>query len=496
MKHELVRALRILLTILPGILLAIACSAPSSPTPAAALPATAQVVPGSPTAAPSADPRTHVVIDTDMALDDVMAILYLLERPDIRIDAITVSGTGVAYCQAGTRHALGLVALVGANEIPVACGRETPLKGSNAFPEKWRKAANGSLGLEWTVTGQVSDRSAVELLTSTLEASPDRVVLITLGPLTNLAEALEAKPALAGKIRMTYVMGGALNVPGNVTDDPQGSANRTAEFNLYVDPYAANIVFRSGAPITLVPLDATNQAPIDRFFADAVKTDLATPAANAVRQLFEANPFLYQRGDYYWWDPLTAVIATDETISLFETLRVRVREEHGEETGRTLVTEDGAPLRVAMRVDHNKFEQIFLSTLNGGTKLKVERPAAGTTPPQSIQVTIESDQCTYDGPQRFALGDISIDWRVDKEHDKYGLAVVTLDEGKTFQDLDALVGDQQAPWIQPVGFWTLDPGGQQLVVAHVTRGPIYLVCFTADPIVKLKTLGPIQVQKE
>ena len=488
LKHQL----GLTSTIVLSFLFAVACGTGMTPAPSARA---TPVVPTPTVALPSAEARTHVIIDTDMALDDLMAILYLLERPDIRIEAITVSGTGEAHCQAGMQHALGLVTLVGAKDIPVACGRETPLQGTHAFPNEWRKRVDGSMGLEWRTGGQASKQSAVELLATILEAAPNPVVVVTLGPLTNLAEVLQAKPTLIEKIKMVYVMGGALNVPGNVKDLPQAPTQPTAEFNMYVDPRAANIVLQSGAPVTLVPLDATNQAPINQSFFEALDAQHITPAANATLQLFQANPFLYQRGDYYWWDPITAVIATAEGIAEFETRRVRVVEE-GTESGRTKTAENGSPLRVAMKVDHVQFEQIFLSTLNGGAEVKIDRPTPGnppSAPPPGMTVAIKADQCTYQGPEKIAAGDISIEWSVDKQHDKYGLAVVTLGEGKTFQDLDALVGDQQAQWIQPVGFWTLAPGERQVVVAHVTRGPIYLVCFTADPIVKLKTLGPVPV---
>ena len=86
------------------------------------------------------------IIDTDMAADDWMAILYLLQRPDVDVRAITVTGAGEAHCQPGVQNALGLTALAGRPQIPVACGRETPLKGDHAFPMDWRKNVDALLG--------------------------------------------------------------------------------------------------------------------------------------------------------------------------------------------------------------------------------------------------------------------------------------------------------------------------------------------------------------
>ncbi len=111
------------------LLLAVACTAAPQqaalPSPSASAKPTAE--------APVAGP-IPVIIDTDMGADDIMAILYLLQRPDARVQAITVSGTGLTHCTPGTRNALALLARVGAHDIPVACGRERPLQGNAQFP--------------------------------------------------------------------------------------------------------------------------------------------------------------------------------------------------------------------------------------------------------------------------------------------------------------------------------------------------------------------------
>ena len=92
-------------------------------------------------ATPSSEVR-HVVLDTDLAFDDIMALLYLLQRDDVAIDAVTIAGTGEAHCDPGVRNAQALLALGGSPETPVACGREQPLQGANAFPEEWRTAVD------------------------------------------------------------------------------------------------------------------------------------------------------------------------------------------------------------------------------------------------------------------------------------------------------------------------------------------------------------------
>jgi pyrimidine-specific ribonucleoside hydrolase len=186
-----------------------------------------------PTPTRLAETGRYVVIDSDMGGDSIMAVLYLLQAEGVDVKAITVEGDGLAHCQPGMRTALGLLALTGNEHIPVACGRDNPLKGDHAFPQDWREYSDGLAEmLELPAGGEPSKMTAVELLTSVIEATPHKATILAEGPLTNLAEVLQAKPELVDEIEMVYIMGGALEVPGNVEEQP------SAEWNIYVDPYA------------------------------------------------------------------------------------------------------------------------------------------------------------------------------------------------------------------------------------------------------------------
>ena len=182
-----------------------------------------------------------IIIDTDMALDDWLAILYLLQRPEVDVLAVTVTGAGEAHCEPGVQNALGLLALAGNPDIPIACGRETPLQGDHTFPQWLRDYVDTLLGLELPANPNPAfDGSAVDLLTSAIQESSEKVTVVTLGPLTNIAEAFETDPTLIGNIEMIYIMGGAVDVPGNVGFMVSG--NDAAEANIYVDPSAAAAV--------------------------------------------------------------------------------------------------------------------------------------------------------------------------------------------------------------------------------------------------------------
>jgi pyrimidine-specific ribonucleoside hydrolase len=93
-------------------------------------------------------PVRQVIIDTDMAVDDWFAILYLLQKPEVNVLAITVTGTGEAHCDPGVKNALGLVKLADHDPVPVACGVETPLKGNNVFPDSFRDSVDSMLGIQ------------------------------------------------------------------------------------------------------------------------------------------------------------------------------------------------------------------------------------------------------------------------------------------------------------------------------------------------------------
>ncbi len=301
-----------------------------------------------------------------MAVDDWLAILYLLGRPEVEVLAITVAGTGESHCEPGIRHARALVALAGQPDIPVACGRDMPLEGNHAFPGPWRDSVDGLLGLSLPDgPNQPASGTAVELLGSTLGSSPDKVTLLTLGPLTNVAEALRESPDLADRIDATYVMGGAVGVDGNVGVSGVGIDNQYAEWNVYVDPLAAKIVLEADVRVTLVPLDATNHAPASVAFADRLASDSGTPQAKFVSDVLVQMHDAVASGTYYFWDPFAATVLVDESLTSFETARLSVVVDEGPESGRVTVAATGPESRYATSADLEQFEQGFIDALNG-----------------------------------------------------------------------------------------------------------------------------------
>ena len=181
------------------------------------------------------------LIDTDTASDDAVALIMAIHAPDVRVAAITTVAGNVDVDQA-TRNALYTVELCG-SDIPVYSGAEKPLLRAHQNA-RWFHGNDGLGNRGYPQPQRVpEERPAVEAITETVEANPGLVV-VTLGPLTNLALALALKPSIVAKVGRCVIMGGAPCCEGNVTP--------AAEFNMWADPEAARMVFQSGLRIELV----------------------------------------------------------------------------------------------------------------------------------------------------------------------------------------------------------------------------------------------------
>jgi pyrimidine-specific ribonucleoside hydrolase len=348
----------------------------------------------------------RVVVDTDAAIDDLVALTFLLASDDVDVLAITVSGTGEVRCPAGIGVVQALLARTGDQTLPVACGRASPLQGTHEFPLEWRDAADSGWGV--LVPPEVPDqgtRSAVELLGETLE--PD-VALLTLGPLTNIADAFRYDAELADRVASIVVMGGAVDVTGNVVDPDLNAVD--SEWNVYVDPTAASEVFSSGAPVLLVALDATNRVPVTPVFLERLALNSHTPAASLVAELYQANP-LVGSGDAFFWDPLAAAAVIDPSLLTIERADIMVVNVDGPDIGRTIRSDDGDPIDVATSADAAVFEDLLLRTLDDvqPDEALVELPPAVG----EAVVVYDGTDCTYDGPTTVKAGRMGFTFETD-----------------------------------------------------------------------------------
>ncbi|KFC66429.1 Inosine-uridine preferring nucleoside hydrolase [Devosia sp. LC5] len=193
-----------------------------------------------------------IIIDTDPGQDDAVAILLALASPD-ELDVLAVvavaGNVGVAQNAINARK---VVELAGRSDIPVYAGCSRPLRRHLVTAEH----VHGETGLDGPSLPDpqmpLQSLHGVDYIINTLMAAePNTITLCTLGPLTNIAMALIKQPAIADRIAEIVMMGGAYFEVGNITP--------AAEFNIYVDPEAADVVLRCGAPVTILPLDVTHQ---------------------------------------------------------------------------------------------------------------------------------------------------------------------------------------------------------------------------------------------
>ncbi|RVT83902.1 nucleoside hydrolase [Rhodobacteraceae bacterium CCMM004] len=217
-----------------------------------------------------------IIIDTDPGQDDAVAILLALASPELEVLGITAVAGNVPLALTA-RNARMVLELAGHTEVPVYAGCDRPLRHTLVTAEH----VHGRTGLDGPDLPDpqmpLSEGHAVDFLIDTLRSEPEgSVTLCPLGPLTNVAKALTRAPDIGPRIARIVLMGGAYFEVGNITP--------AAEFNIYVDPEAADIVFKSGVPLTVLPLDCTHKALVTSPRNEAFRA-LGTPVGIAVAQM-------------------------------------------------------------------------------------------------------------------------------------------------------------------------------------------------------------------
>ncbi len=222
-------------------------------------------------------PARKIIIDTDPGQDDAVAILLALASPE-EIDVLGITAVaGNVPLSLTQKNARIVCELAGKPDTKVFAGCDTPIARKLVTAEH----VHGKTGLDGPTLPdpemELADGHAVDFIIDTLRSEPEGTVsLCPLGPLTNIATALTKAPDIASRIQEIVLMGGAYFEVGNITP--------TAEFNIYVDPEAAKIVFACGAPITVMPLDVTHKALVTKPRNDAFRA-LGTPVGVAVAEM-------------------------------------------------------------------------------------------------------------------------------------------------------------------------------------------------------------------
>ena len=271
------------------------------------------------------------VIDTDTASDDAVALVMALQQPDIDVQAITVVAGNVPLAPA-VQNALYTVELCG-KDTPVYAGCAKPLlRPLSTAQDVHGRDGMGDIGLPLEGR-QPADGHGADVLRRVINASAGDITLVTLGPLTNVALALLREPELAHCVEHCYVMGGIGSGHGNITP--------LAEFNIWVDPEAAKIVFESGMPLTMVGWDISRDyATFNAAQAQEIR-DIGTPLAEFVVDIQATlNQFSIDQTHLAGFDlpdPITMAMAIDPSIGEYEHYRVDVTIGEGLQRGLTVV---------------------------------------------------------------------------------------------------------------------------------------------------------------
>jgi purine nucleosidase len=304
----------------------------------------------------------RILIDTDPGIDDSLAILLALASPEITLEGLTIVHGNCSATQ-GTRNALSVLELAQASHIPVAKGCDLPL----VQPPLLAPETHGNSGLGYAKlpepTGKPVVQHGCDFLIEKIMSSPGEITLAAIGPLTNVALAIRKEPRIVQAVKELMIMGGAIRHEGN--------ASPLAEFNAFVDPHAAHIVFHSGMPITLTPLDVTYQCILtaeDVARLQNIESPIPGFIADSTRFYMEFHDERQGMPGCAINDPLALALIFAPELCDYEELFVDVDISGGVSMGKTFadfyrMTGKPANMRVALGVRARDFIELFLERM-------------------------------------------------------------------------------------------------------------------------------------
>jgi len=272
---------------------------------------------------PTAGSTRKIIFDTDPGTDDALALMLALNSPELDVLAITVVPGNVTAKQ-GLENALRMASLANRCDIPVAGGAQHPLFQKLITAEFWH-GKNGLANIELPASKcKVDARFGPDLIIELIHAAPHEITLVPVGPLTNIALAIEKDPSIIPLVKGVILMGGSIK---------GGNVNAAAEANIYNDPEAAQLVFQAGWPLTMVGLDVGDKTLLGHKQLD----QLASTHGPVNDFIYRVAKFLVELSEKYgdnatpMYDPLAVGVAIDATLVTAPAMHVEV-ETRGEFT--------------------------------------------------------------------------------------------------------------------------------------------------------------------
>ena len=313
-----------------------------------------------------------ILFDTDPGIDDSCAILLALASPELSLEGLSVVHGNCSLEQA-TTNVLSILELAKASHIPVARGCELPL----VQPSLLAPETHGDTGLGYANLPEPQSKPVIQhgidFLIETILASPGEISLVAIAPLTNVALAIRKEPRIVEALKELIIMGGAIRHEGNTT--------ALAEFNTYVDPHAAQIVYHAGIPTTLIPLDVTYQCiltPGDVGRLQKIDSPITKFVAEATRFYMEFHDEYQQIEGCVINDPLALALTFAPELCTYQELPVEVDLSGGISMGKTVADfynygKKPANMKVALGVRARDFIDLFVERIQ---KLAFETPAS------------------------------------------------------------------------------------------------------------------------
>jgi len=304
-----------------------------------------------------------VMIDCDVGVDDALALILAFRSPQLEVKAVTGVNGNVPLRQV-FQNIQKVLSLIRPQTKPlIAKGADQPLRGKTIYAH----SVHGNSGLgeakielrggeEWW---SMDSRPADQIMTEMARQYPNELTLIAIGPLTNLALALQKDSKGMKKLREVVIMGGAVRTRGNITP--------CAEFNIFSDPVAARTVFESGLLITLVPLDVTHRVTLSPQWMNEKVAPLRSAFSKFTMEATGYDPVankFQNKQRIYLHDPLAVGVVIDPDLVKKERVALRVEAEEGEHYGQTVEIEEGQRTDVCLGVDAERFLKLFLSSLS------------------------------------------------------------------------------------------------------------------------------------
>ncbi|WP_324677827.1 nucleoside hydrolase [Hymenobacter sp. GOD-10R] len=313
---------------------------------------------------PSSSPATTpVFFDHDGGVDDFLSLLLLLHMRHVQLLGVSVTPAD-CYLENALLTTHKLLALAQRNDVEVSGGN---YHGMNAFPSDWRAKPKILNALPSMINVEVGPHAAhyddnTAFIIRRLEAAPAPVTFLMTGPCSSLVHALEQAPSLREKIAEVVWMGGAVDVIGNVKTY---NHNGTAEWNVFWDPMSAHKLFRSGLPITLVPLDTTNTVPVSFDFLKKLASQAGYFFSNLAGQFWATtiDTIPAYEYTYFMWDVLTTSYLAIPEAFQFEMIELEVSPSSADAGNTYRKPSSGQWVKTAVGVQKERFYEFLFELL-------------------------------------------------------------------------------------------------------------------------------------